>query len=122
MAVNVPALIPLTGSRDAAQAVIDAILDLKQNEARKTAALKTMHAEQIAAARRQAAAELAAQKTVHAEETAALIAKAAAEIEALQRQLNIARQAAATLPNLQQRLNSCAYASALLAAAVKPPV
>ena len=121
MAVNVPALIPLTGSRDAAQAVIDAILDLKQNEARKTAALKTMHAEQIAAERRKAAAELAAQKTLHAEETAALIAQTTAEVEDLRRQLDLARKAAATLPNLQQQLNSCAYASTLLAAAVKPP-
>ena len=121
MPVNVPALIPLAGSRDTAQLVIDAIVNLKQHAQAELTVVKTQHAAQLMTARRQAAAELAAQKTVHAEETAALIAKAAAEIEALQRQLDQARKAAATLPTLQQQLYACAHASALLAAAVKPP-
>ena len=58
--VTVPALIPVAGSREAAEAVIAAIVDLKNHASSQAAALKTAHAQQLFAAKRQAESELAA--------------------------------------------------------------
>jgi hypothetical protein len=119
MSVTVPALIPVTGSREAAEAVIDAIVNLKQHAQAQLTAVKIQHTEQLAAAKRQAAAERAALQTAHEKAIAELTAKATAEIDDLKRQLANARNAAAELPELRQRLQSCAYASKVLAAAVQ---
>ena len=120
MSLTFPALVPITGSPEAAQMVIDAIVNLKQHAQAELAVVKTQHAAQLMTTKRQAAADLEALKTAHDKAIAELTAKAAAEIAELRRQLAAARQAATELPTLRQRLHSCAYASQLLATAVKP--
>jgi hypothetical protein len=119
MSVTVPALIPVAGSREAAEAVIEAIVNVKQHAQAQLTAVRTMHAEQLAAAKRQAEAERAALQTAHEKAIADLIAKTTAESDDLKRQLAEVRNAAAELPTLRQRLQSCAYASQVLAAAVQ---
>ena len=120
MSLTVAALAPVAGSPEAAQLVLDAIVNLKQHAQAELAAVKTQHAARLTTTQRQAAADLAALKATHDKAIAELTAKATAEIAELRRQLATAREAAAELPTLRQRLHSCAYASQLLATAVKP--
>jgi hypothetical protein len=83
-------------------------------------AIKAAHNQQLAAVRRQGEAKLAAAQTAHLAAIAELTAKTAAEIDELKRQLMEARKAATEQSALRQRLDTCAYASQLLASALKP--
>ena len=117
--ISVPALIPVTGSAEAARVVIDAIIDLKEHARAQTVALKAAHAQHLAAVKRQGETALAALKATHERAIADLAAKAAAEIDDLQRRLDAAHSALKELETLRQRLQSCVYASQLLVTAVK---
>jgi hypothetical protein len=120
MAVTVPALIPVTGSQDAAQAVVEALGDMKRYADNRINTMKAAHNQQLAAVRCQGEAKLEAAQTAHAAAIADLTVKAAAEIDELKRQLTEARKAATEQSALRQRLATCNYASHLLATALKP--
>jgi hypothetical protein len=120
MAVTVPTLIPVTGSQEAAQVVVDALGDMKRYATGQIDAIKAAHNQQLAAVRRQGEAKLAAAQTAHQAAIAELTAQTAAEIADLKRQLAEVRKAVMDQSALRQRLNVCAFASQLLASALKP--
>ena len=60
MAVTVPTLIPVTGSQDAAQTVVDALGDMKRYADSRIDTLKAAHNVQLAAVRHQGEAKLEA--------------------------------------------------------------
>ena len=100
-AVTVPALTSVTGSQEAAQTVVDALGDMKRYADGRIDTLKAAHNQQLAAVRRQGEAKLEA-------------------AQMLKHQLMEARKAATEQSALRQRLATCAYASHLLATALKP--
>jgi Skp family chaperone for outer membrane proteins len=116
----VPALIPIVGSSDAAKDVVQAIVDLKQLARAQVGQFRSAHNQEMATAQRQAEADRAALQAAHEKTIADMSTKHAAEIEKLQGELAVARKAAAEVSRLRERMYSCAHASHLLAAAVKP--
>jgi hypothetical protein len=108
MRVSVPALVPIAGSVEAAQNLVEVLVDLKKHMRAQLAAIRESHAQEFAEAKRQAEAAHSALKEQHGR-----------EIEALQRELAAARKQLAEVPELRRRLQACAFASEQLAAALK---
>ena len=112
-AVTVPALIPVTGSQEAAQTVVDALGDMKRYADGRIDTLKAAHNQQLAAVRRQGEAKLEAAQMPRRD-------RRKTTPTPLKHQLMEARKAATEQSALRQRLATCAYASHLLATALKP--
>ena len=65
MALSVPALVPVTGSTEAAQDVVDAIIEMRRQARAQIAAAKAEHARQLAITKQQGEAALAALRATY---------------------------------------------------------